>query len=356
MTHRRTLAAVAVVVAAALLAACSGSDEPDGSRGAAVDVPAALDAIATEIIVPAYERLGDELADLDSAVTALCATPSVDALDDARDAWRRSIGAWQETRAVGVGPAMDARLMSDLAFPARAGNIETSLSGPDPVDRAAIAERGAAVRGLYALEVALFDPPSDTLVTAEGARRCTYAASVASLSAEAATPVVQAWADGSAAERLVAGLDGGPRSSSSALVNEISRRLQEIDQRGLRDVAASETIEDVPEGRLDGPAAHRLAGLRALAAGVAAAIGERSAGIVALIPDDDGLARRLLAARDRMDETMAVLPDSIAASFDDRDAVAEAADAVADLQVLVSTELAAELGVTISFSDSDGDA
>src|SRR5690606_7017646 len=139
-----------------------------------------------------------------------------------------------------------------------------------------------------------FGPGGDTLSTTDGARRCTYAASVASLAADAATPVVEAWTDGSAGDALVAGLDGGPRSSVSALVNEVSRRLQEVDQRGLRDLAAAQTLADVPDDRLDGPAGHRMADLRALAAGVSDAIGDRSTGVAALVPDgDDDLVGRL---------------------------------------------------------------
>ena len=53
---------------------------------------------------------------------------------------------------------------------------------------------------------------------------------------------------------------------------------------------------------------------------------------------------------------MAALPDSVTASFDDPDAVATAQAAVMALKVLLSTEVASELGITLGFSDSDGDS
>ncbi len=52
---------------------------------------------------------------------------------------------------------------------------------------------------------------------------------------------------------------------------------------------------------------------------------------------------------------MAVLPDSVADSFAQADDVA-AADALAELKVILATEAASQLGVTITFSDSDGDS
>ena len=66
--------------------------------------------------------------------------------------------------------------------------------------------------------------------------------------------------------------------------------------------------------------------------------------------------QRLVAAQEEADEAMAALPDSVDDAFDDPDAIAAASEAVSALKVLVSTEAASKLGVTITFSDSDGDS
>lgn len=345
----------------ALVAGCGGGASGDGgSSGAAptsAEVQEVLARLGDSAIAPAYGRLGTSLDDLAASVDALCTTPSDAALDAARSAWREAIGSWQATRAGGVGPAMEARLMSDVAFAARAPSVEDLVAGDDPVTLDAVAERGAAVRGLYALEVALFGEGSEALATAEGARRCTYASSLATLAAQAAAPVVAAWVGGDAVGELAAGLDGGPTSSVSQLVNEVSFRLTELDQRTLHDLAAADSYEDLPADRAEGPAAHGIADRRALLAGVVAVLGDADRGLVALVAETDpDLADRLVAAAERATATVGELDDSMALAFDDREAVAEASDAVAELQVLVATELAAELGVTISFSDADGDS
>ena len=52
---------------------------------------------------------------------------------------------------------------------------------------------------------------------------------------------------------------------------------------------------------------------------------------------------------------MAGLPDSVTDSFDTA-SLSSAQEAVAALDVLLSTEVASPLGVTIGFSDADGDS
>jgi predicted lipoprotein len=358
-TFRRA-AGAAAICGALLLAACSSGD----ARGSAstteaprpADVGAVLEGLASDVIVPSYEALGSSLATLDSTTAELCAAPSEGALDAARSAWGDAVAAWQQTRATGVGPALDERLMSDVGFAARPSVIVPLLAGDDPVDVEAMADEGAAARGLYAAEEALFGDGSEALTSSAGARRCEYAASIATLMVGDARPVIDAWTDGDAGQQLVAGLDGGPQSSVDALVNEGTHRLEEIDGMGLRDLAAARSIDDLDEARAGGAADQRLADRRALLAGVSSLIGDGSTGISALVAaEDPDTADRLVAAQARADAAMAALPGSVTAAFDDLEAVAAASEAIADLKVLLSTEVATKLGVTITFSDSDGD-
>lgn len=357
-TFRR--AAGGILVCGALLAACSSGD----GGGAAstteaprpADIGAVLEGLADDVIVPSYEALGSTLAELDAATTALCGAPSEEALEAARSAWSEAVVAWQQTRATGVGPALDERLMSDVGFAARPSVIGPLLEGDEPVDLEAMADEGAAARGLYASEEALFGDGSEALTGAAGGRRCEYAASVATLMVADAQPVIDAWTDGDAPDRLVAGLDGGPQSSVDALVNEGTHRLEEIDGMGLRDLAAADRIDDLDEARTGGAADQRLADRKALLAGVSSLVGDGTTGISALVAaEDPDAADRLVAAQAEADEAVAALPDSVSAAFDDLEAVAAASEAVADLKVLLSTEVATKLGVTITFSDSDGD-
>jgi predicted lipoprotein len=354
-------AALATVLAGSLVLSGCSSDGGDGGSTTteapmAVDVGAVLQQLGDDVIVPSYEALGASLSTLDEATTALCAAPSDDALVSAREAWLGAVTAYQGTRPAGVGPALDTRMMSDVAFAARGGVISNLLESGEPVDEGAVADEGSAARGLYAVEIALFGEGADALAGAAGARRCEYAASVASLAAQAAAPVIEEWTSGDAVDQLVVGLEGAPQSSVDALVNEAAHRADELDAMTFRDLAAAGSARDLEDTRLGGPADQRLADRKALLAGISALVGDGTAGISALVgAQDAGTSQRLVAAQATADEAVGALPDSVADAFDDPDAIAAASEAVAELKVLLSTEVASKLGVTINFSDSDGD-
>ena len=351
-----------VAVGSLALSACT-SDDGGASKTTTtqkpvpVDVGEVLQGLADDVITPSYVSLSETLDALGTATDTLCAAPSEANLDAARTAWSAASRAWQSTRPTGVGPAQDDRLMSDIGFAARATVVDDLLESGDPVDVTAMADEGSAARGIYASEIALFGEGSDTLETADGARRCEYAASVATLSSEAADAVRDQWVDGDATEQFVAGLDGGPESSVALVVNEVAHRLDEIDTMGLRDMADASSADDLDPDRLGGPADQRLADRKALLAGVSAAIGDGDTGISALVgAKDPALRDRLVAADETATKDLDALPDSVAEALDDPKAVDAASKAVAKLKVLLSTEVASQLGVTINFSDSDGDS
>lgn len=351
-----------LLAGALLLSACSSGD--GGSDGATttkapvpVDVEQVLQGLADDVIVPSYVQLSDALTMLATKTDELCASPSEDALAAAQDAWSGADTSYQRTRPAGVGPALDDRLMSDVAFAARQGVVDDLLAGTDPVDQAAVADEGSAARGIFASEIALFGEGSDTLTSAEGARRCEYAASVAALASEAADAVTVQWTEGDAVEQFVAGLDGGPQSSVALVVNEVIQRITELEGMGLLDMTEAESADDLEPSRVGGPADQRLADRKALMEGISAAIGDGTSGISALVgAKDQDTMERLIAADEKASTAMAALPDSVPAAFDDPEAIEAASDAVTELKVLMATEVASKLGVTITFSDSDGDS
>ena len=368
-----------VLVGAALLVtatACSGSDDDSdsgdggssGDTGSGVDVPVdeLLDTLATGVIVPAYTELVASLDGLTAALDGLCATPSPAALDAARTAWDTAAQAWQATRPVGVGPAMDRRLMSTVWYPIRPDDVDELVAGTEPITPESLDDGSATARGLAAVERLLFEPDvSDQGLTTgpAGGRRCTYAAAATTLAGTASREVLGDWTGETGAppytEVFAAGVDGDPQASLAVLVNELAHSLQTIDDQGLRGIALAEAPDDLPENQQDGPAGHRVADLQALLGSVRTTI-EGPSG-------DDGLgslvASRSTDTADRLDEALAAasstvgeLPGSVPETLDRPDDLAAAAEDAAALKVVFSTETASVLGVTIGFSDADGDS
>ena len=343
------------------LLAASCSDDTEAPAAEAASPAAVLASLADGVIVPSYEALVDGFDSLDASLETLCGTPSTPALEAARGAWVEVSLAWRRTRAGGVGPAMDRRLMGAVGFLARPASVDALLASGDPVDPAALAEEGAAVRGISAIEVALFADGADVLARPDGGGRCEYARSATQLSGEATADVLADWTGGYR-DTFVEGMDGTEQSSVDAVVNEVVFRLQEIDDQGLRALVEAGSVEDLPANRHDGPAGTRLAELRALLDGVTAILegpdgGDGGDGVLSLVEDRSAdTAARLRDALAAAQSAIAPLPDAAADAFADLPAVTAAAEAAAALKVLLGTEVASELGVTIGFSDADGDA
>lgn len=364
MQRRHLVRTVAVPLTALLvLAACSDDGGPVAGGGGATSKEV-LTSIADGVILPSYEALTVNLTALDSSLATLCQSPTADALATSRARWRDTELAWESTRAAGVGPAIQQRAMGAIAFRARADKVEAILTGGGPVDSTSLSELGADVRGIYAIEIALFGGGGEALDTAAGHRRCTYASSVADLAITASQAVLEAWADGTdggAAYRdtFIAGMDGKPTASLASVVNEMAFRLQQIDDQGVRAFAAAATPEDLPASRREGPGAYGVASLRGILGGIAAVVRgpDGEPGLAALVRSHSGdTADRLEDLTTQAVDALRDLPDSSAAALTHHRAVVRAAEAVAALRVLVTTEVASQLGVTIGFSDADGDS
>lgn len=355
-TPRPTRALSVALAGALLLGACS--DDPRHEDVATEDV---LASIADGVIIPSYEAAVTDLAALADALDADCADPSAEGLDTARAAWRDAELAWQATRATGVGPAVEQRAMTAIAFRIDPDKVVSLLAGSAPLDQTSVAAIGADQRGIYGVEVALFADGSDELAAASPgqARRCEYLVSATTLALEAIRNVLDAWnAEDPYRDTFIAGMDGDPISSVEAIVSEIAFRLQQADDQGLRAFVTADAYDDLPESRREGPAAQGVGSLRGILGGVAATVlgPDGELGLADLVANhSEDTADRFRELVEEAVAATAALPASSRAAIDD-EGLAAAADAVAALRVLVTTEVASQLGVTIGFSDSDGDS
>lgn len=370
MTRRLTVLAVAAALLVGGAAACSdsGSGDEGGADAGGTDAPAGtsevLTAIAEGTIVPAYADLVDAFAALQADLDALCAAPSAEALATAQETWRSTQAAWQGTRGGAVGPSMDRRLMADVNFQARPDPVEDLIAGDEPLDTEALAGKGSTFRGLSMTEALLFGEGATVLTTAEGARTCALLVGATPISQEAVEAVLADWTDADPpyVETFAAGAEGDPLASVDELANQVIAALTAIDDNGIRDLAVAESLDDALSTRRDGPAAFTMAQHRALLASVQRVVeGDPDVagdGLVDLVEArSPETAARLSQATTDAVEALAVLPDSADAAFTDQhDDLVVASDAVAALKVLMTTEVASQLGITVRFSDADGDS
>ncbi|NLD75435.1 MAG: hypothetical protein GX643_02090 [Acidimicrobiales bacterium] len=361
-------AVLLVAVLVATLAGCSDDGDPtgdgDGDRsgstvGASVDRASILAAVADDLIVPGYDDLSSSLDVFAESVSSLCSSPGDSELAAARDAWRPAIAAWETTTAFGIGPAMEHRLMSAVAFAARPAAIDRVLAGDRGVDPESVRIEGAAVHGLIAAEHVLFTEVADVLVTPGGGRTCEYLHSVAVLAADAAGSVAEEWG-GAARRAFVESTGSGAEDSLPLLLNAVTHRVKAVDERSLRDIVAADSYDDLADGRKDGPAGVGLSRQRTGLLSAIDVIGAGPTGISAIVRErSPETADRLEAAAAAASAAVAGIPESVAGVWVDdatREQAAVAAEEVAALKVILVTEVASQLGVTITLSDGDGDS
>ena len=287
--RRRTRFVAAACATGLLLGACSSDDGSSGERGgsgsSSADQTTLLTGMADNVIVPGFQKLASDLDALQGAVDDLCTTPTTEGLTTAQDAWREAAGSWQRMRPAATGPAMDARLMSAIGFEARPQTIDKLLAGDEPLDEAGLAKTGANVRGLNAVEYGLFADGSDALAEPDGPgdRRCQYLSGVVALSATTAHQVADDWQD--YRTTFISATGSSIDDSLSRTLNEVTHRIQEIDEKALRDMAAAKTYADLASGRQDGPAGYTLGERKALFGGVADLIGDAETGLAGMVAD-----------------------------------------------------------------------
>ena len=246
---------------------------------------------------------------------------AVGVIDDARARWLATEAHW-------TGPVMERRSPAVTDWPVNGAEIEELVSGSTPgeIDVDVIARRvGADNRGLSALRWVLTRDDAVALLGDE--RWCDYLTANAEVIRTESDLVVgdwtESWEDGPAFVDLVADGDEAERWLEM-LVNDntfLAHRLTE----------APDDEGDAPPADVAADRVAQLAGLREVAVELGPLLG-------------DELEARLLAEI-----------DAAAAAYDAGD-VEEGRTLATEVERTLATEVAAKLGVTIGFSDADGDS
>jgi predicted lipoprotein len=355
--HRLAAAALSVPL---LLTACSG--------GGGTKRTDALEALADDHLVPAYADLASSMAALQAAVEALCVSPGDGALTTARDALAGARGAWKRTEATRIGPDMARRSAEKIDWPIDAERIDELLdsSTPSPLTAEVVGtQMSSALRGLGALEHVLF--AADALTAVQVPRTCEYSVAAATVAATEAAAIEAAWTTASGDEPAYRDAFAGVGDSKTAdmalddLVNEslnLTERMTDLELRAVRgdgpdapppdpiDTDLLLSIHEGPAGLGVADALDRLAGLRTVYVD----------GLGPLLGTD--LLARVRGELDAATAAFEALGDTSlrdAATLQTAQ-VRLAFDAVKGLQTTIATEVVAGLGVTVGFSDADGDA
>ena len=323
-----------------------------------------------DVIRPNMLRLDAGARGLESAMMALCAVPSPDAVAIAGQQFGKVVAAFGRVEFLRLGPVMENDRADRLLFwPDRDGmglqQVQAVLAEEDPAATAleGLQAKSPAVQGLGALDYVLFGTGAENLATPAGAFRCAYGQTIAGNIAAIAKDMVAAWyLPGGIADHVQAPQPdhvdyGSAEEALAALVGLLADGLE-----GLRDQHLLPLL-----ARDDAPAQRELAVFRrsgmsiafvraklegmaelVVRSGMARAVGQADRGLGDTI---DRAFREATSALDRVTLPVeaAVADAQQAAALDDLLLL------TTSLHAIMDDQLPAALGLNMGFSTLDGD-
>ncbi len=340
-------------------------------RSGATGDDAILFSLIDSMVVPGYEAVAKEAGDLQQALDDLCADPSDTTLDKAQQAWRDVRAPWMRSEATWFGPVMERRSKSVMDWPEiRPERIEAMLeNAPATNDNDVRHTLAATQRGLGAIEYLLFAPDAIELLSGPSSTRCEYLAALGRVVESESSALVVAWMEGE---------DGGPpykdfltgRSDSSLLAGQAVAevvRTQVFLIRTIVDMRLASAM-GLREGGADLAAIPGGTGLNALSDLRNQVLGMRDMYVGHEESDGLGISDLVKELSTETDERMRGDFESSLAAIGSVDMPLRTAilerpeqvrpvyDRLSDLQRTLSTEVVSLLGVSVGFSDTDGDS
>ena len=328
-----------------------------------------LISLTDDIVVPGYQAVAAEAALLEAALEELCARPSDAALSEARQAWRDIRAPWMRSEATWFGPVMERRSLRLVDWSTtEPERIEGMLEG-----RASVTEDevrnvlSSTQRGLGAIEYLIFGSDALERLSGSDSPRCDYLTALGSVVRAETEAVLDEWTTGAEGEPAYSDFFTG-RSSSSLLTGQAvaeAVRTQVFLIRAIVDIRLASALGlrgggPDPSALLGGDGHNALEDMRNEVLGMRDVyLGpEEGMGISALVATlssdaDERMRSHFEASTSAIDAVEGPLK---AAVLERPEQVRAVYDALSALQTTLNTEVVSLLGVSVGFSDTDGDS
>jgi uncharacterized protein len=174
----------------------------------AVDLDEVMADLADGFIRPAYDDFAGKAGSMETAMSALCAAPSVAAAEAARSAFSQAAASWANAEMLRAGPVLENnRLERILFYPDRKGTglkqVQAALEAKDAslADAGALAKRSVAMQGFGALDFVLDGTGAETLAAVDGGFRCRYGLAIAQNIHVISVELQSAWVNDGAVDK-----------------------------------------------------------------------------------------------------------------------------------------------------------
>ena len=358
--------------AAALLAfaACGGTSPAASGEDMEVSRQEVLTSLTDLVIVPRYKQAADTMGQLAASVRGLCSAPDTTGLDAARGNWRLARDAWTSTETYRFGPAMERRSVSLVDWcPIMIERIDRTLADRKPVTAETVRQfMPSTQRGFAAMEHLLFGDGSGALASSQGALRCGYLLALTQVAHEEIEGIYQEWKGDGQSPAYAAYFNGAgklslqPKEGEAEIVRSLVFLVRTIANMRL---GAGLGIDGEPDpGAIpSGAAGHSRDDLRNQVLGISEMyLGSDGD------PDALGISHNVRQLSPEVDDRMTAAIESAGAAVAEVEGSLDAAitnnpqsiknvyDSFKELQRVLNTEVVSLLGVSVGFSDTDGDS
>ncbi len=363
---------LAALACLATLAGCS-SDDGDNNNGSDFDREAMLTNYADNLIIPAYSNFSDATAAMQTAIAEFTTTPTTATLATARQKYKEAYLAWQQVSAYEFGPAYDQMLLSNVnIYPTNTNQIENNITaGTYDLQAAA----NLAAKGFPAIDYLLYSQATETAVVdqyttaATATNRKAYLQDVAVLIQELAETTHNAWTTQNYSNTFKQSMGTAVGSATGNLVNALNSDI-DLTKRAKVGFAvgkssAGEPMPEQVEAYYSQISLELL--LENLQAQKAIFLGVGEDGTNGPGLDDYlnhvGAKKGNMLLADAIEQqfnlaiaaTEAVTGPLSEAVVTNQEAVNKVYDELQKLIVLTKTDMPSALGVTITYTDNDGD-
>ncbi len=344
----------------------SSSTEAASAQDEGFERKAMLENIARNVILPSQQTFVEEARALEEVVATLDQNPTLETLQAAQEAWKAASTAWQRVNLFEVGG-----LEMTLLF----NQISKTPTDPALIDEA-IAEGanvenvGSTSKGLPALEYLLFDPAGDeaVLTSLEEPARMDYLVDLSQNLSQKATELHTLWSPGGEnyAATFAAADEQGSKTQGSInmLVNEMINLSEVIvrDKLGapLGKMNGGEPAPELAEAaRSEASLANLISNVEALKMTFNGAEGLGFDDYLNYVDAFYAYGPLSETIDEQIDETLAAL-NAIdmplnQAVIEQPDTVQTAYDKARLLVILLKSDMGNQMGVTVTFNDTDGD-
>jgi predicted lipoprotein len=372
--------ALPLICCTLLLTACGGESAPitpPVAAPAGFDRTALMQRIVDEIALPGTDQFVATAGALDAAAQIFVTAPDEKALDAVRSAWRAASAAWHRLDVFSGRELMTVRSRINK-WPPNPMMIERLLQAHSPITQEQVAGAGSTQKGLATLATLLFPAPGNpdtVLTTLAGADNAQLRAYLTALTADlviAANDYQRVWTTASEvdpgrgyAATLIATAHGTGMTADAVgmLLNDMVEMLEGILAEKLAAPLGKSTggdgspdpalVEAAGSGEAIAAMGASLSGLQAVfRAGYddyLDSLGADDAGGAPLSAAIDAQITASMTALQAIDRPLEEAVRTETAQIEG------AYDAIKSLLVLIKVDMANKLGITITFSDADGD-